>query len=114
MAPADLSIIPGGPAPQACLSLRHVSRVTAVMITGAKLLGMDLVVCYVTDRGYIETAEREWTSYATGESRTTVSLESNKWVIYIIVHYNTDISLFSMFSHRILHIFTTQKEAQTG
>jgi len=67
MVPADLSIIHGGLTSQARLSLRHVDRVLQAMSAHCGIKYLDLVLCYVTDSGYIEAAECEWNSFTSSE-----------------------------------------------
>ena len=87
MCPADLSIISGGVGPQARLSLRHVERVLEAMHHGTGLHQLLLVVCYVTNKSYIKTAQQELTK----------SLASQKVFICFKFLFHPFFQIFCMF-----------------
>lgn len=57
MCPANLAIIGRGIVSQARLSLHHVQRILEAMHCGMDKLTM--VVCYVTNIGYVQSAQKE-------------------------------------------------------
>ncbi|XP_061174693.1 uncharacterized protein LOC133183801 isoform X2 [Saccostrea echinata] len=87
MCPANLAIISGGIVPQARLSLRHVQRILEAMHCGMDKLNM--VVCYVTDIGYVQSAQKELETYKLryedGEFGVEEQNSSSPTVVYVEV-----------------------------
>ncbi|XP_052769355.1 uncharacterized protein LOC128209374 isoform X2 [Mya arenaria] len=59
MVPTSLAMVEGGVRAQARLSLRHVARVLAAMVTNYRLDNLVTCVCYLTHSSYISVAKEE-------------------------------------------------------
>ena len=61
LVPGSMEIVEGGIVAQCRLALRHTQRVIEAMTNhSSSLRDVITMICYVTDRDYVITAEEEW------------------------------------------------------
>ncbi|KAL5008877.1 hypothetical protein ScPMuIL_014458 [Solemya velum] len=84
LCPATMEIIQGGILPESRLSLRHVKRVCAAMLTGCGLSHVVSCICYVTNSNYIKTAAAEWTR-ARLQNNVSVAVRTERCIVTFVV-----------------------------